>query len=334
MNIVGEPHRKRQYLPDIIPSDTPFVVFLDICDKCNFVCDFCPCNTSKDAMEIRHKTMPFELFKKIVDDMTGFKRKIRVINLYSYGEPLLNPYFCDMLLYLRNRNVCDEIRTTSNGSLLTKDICEKMVDNGLSMFRLSLYGFSKDEYKRTTHSNVDYDKLISDITYLHAYNQKKRGNLKISTKATSTFINTEETLLKLYNDFADISDYYYVENIDDVWPDFQLIGDYPEVSFAPYKFTKETEQKSLCSFLFTDMAIHSNGDVGVCHLDWKHSTIYGSVVNDSTVDLWNGKALRDLRVDFCRSETPPIEFCRSCKKVFSDNIDEEREKIIKKLTDN
>ena len=330
MDIIPEPHSKRQRLADVVPLRTPFVIFLDVCDRCNFRCNFCPCNNSNEAIKSRRKTMNFELFKKIIDDMSEFNTKIRVVNLYAYGEPLLNPYFGDMLKYLKNKDVCNEIRVTSNGSLLTDELCEKMVENGLDMFRLSLYGLSDEEYLVNTGVNIDYSKLKSNIAYLYELNKKNEGSLKISLKAASSFINSEKKLHQLYADFSVITDYLYVENIEEVWPEFLLFNKYENLSYAPRKYAQE-EQSSLCSYLFTTMMIYSNGDVGICDVDWKHETKYGSALNDSIVNLWNGNTLRNLRLKFCQNPVPPIDFCKSCKKIFDDNLDNDREKIMKRI---
>ena len=336
MSIIFEPKRERQLLGNIIPLNTPFVVFLDICDKCNFRCTFCPCNTSDVSINVRHKTMSFDLFKKIVDDMKGFNNKIRVINLYAYGEPLLNPYFCDMLKYLREKEVCDEIRITSNGYLLTNKLCENIVENGLDMFRFSLYGLNDNDYYIQTGVKISYKELKSKIKYLYNYNKSHGGKLKVSIKASASFINNEIKLQQLYNEYSDISDYLYVENIDYVWPEFLFTNNYERLLFAPTKFfpnKEHTIQTSLCSFLFTHMMIFSNGDVGICNIDWKHITKYSSIIDNNIIDIWNGDSLRKLRLNFCKSNIPPIDFCISCKKLFYDNLDDDRDIIIKRLTD-
>jgi len=333
MSITPEPKRKRKVLKDIIPLKTPFTIFIDTCDKCVFHCEFCPCNNSIDAKDVRHKIMSFDLFKKIIDDMTYFNEKVRVVSLYKYGEPLLNPHFPDMLKYLRDKNICDEIRVTSNGYLLNKKLCEKLVNNGLDLFRLSLYGLSNKEYFLNTGVKVNYDKLKDNISYLYNYSKKNGGNLKVSVKAVPSFITSDEKLEQLNNEFSNISDYLYVDNIYDLWPKYSFANKYEELSYAQRKYV-QNNQISLCSYLFTTMMIFSNGDVGICDIDWKHETKYGSILSSNLVDLWNGEIMKSLRLKFCQSKTPPIEFCTTCKKIFIDNLNNDRELIIERILKN
>ena len=54
--------------------------------------------------------MDFGLFQKIVDDMAEFEEPVRVVYLYGFGEPLLNKDIIKMARYLKQKNVCSEIR--------------------------------------------------------------------------------------------------------------------------------------------------------------------------------------------------------------------------------
>lgn len=85
------PHNKRTPLGDVVPLPQPYVLYIDPCGACNLTCTFCPCNTVKENQAERHKMMSFELFQKIVEDLKGFPEKVKVVCLFCYGEPLINP---------------------------------------------------------------------------------------------------------------------------------------------------------------------------------------------------------------------------------------------------
>lgn len=91
---------KRRNLAGIIPLDTPFTVNIDPCGACNFKCGFCPCNMADFRNKDRHEMMSMDLFQKIVDDLAAFPKKIRVVNLYCFGEPLLNKNLPEMVRML------------------------------------------------------------------------------------------------------------------------------------------------------------------------------------------------------------------------------------------
>ncbi|HHQ4535055.1 TPA: hypothetical protein ACSP8B_004120, partial [Aeromonas veronii] len=84
--------KNRTKLESVIPLDTPFVVFLDPSDACNFKCRFCPTSDRglMKAVNRPWKQLSFDLFKKIADEMTLFPGQVQVLRLYKDGEPLLN----------------------------------------------------------------------------------------------------------------------------------------------------------------------------------------------------------------------------------------------------
>ena len=117
-----ETRNKRTPLELVVPLSTPFIIFIDPCGACNFRCNFCPCNNSEYKKKERHKMMPLPVFKQIVDDIGNFNQKVKVIYLYGFGEPLLNRHLIKMAKYLKNSQVCHEIRIVTNGSMLTPEI--------------------------------------------------------------------------------------------------------------------------------------------------------------------------------------------------------------------
>ena len=81
-------------LKEAIPLRTPYVIYIDPCDTCNFRCKFCPTG-NLDLMRKTpgrgHGPMSMTLYKEIIDSLSEFKDPIRVIRLYKEGEPLLPP---------------------------------------------------------------------------------------------------------------------------------------------------------------------------------------------------------------------------------------------------
>ena len=98
----------RTKLEEAVPLEAPFVLFLDPCGACNFACKFCPCNNSDFMIKERHEKMSMELFLKILDDLEEFPERIKVINLYGYGEPLLHPNYVEMVKLIKQRGLCRE----------------------------------------------------------------------------------------------------------------------------------------------------------------------------------------------------------------------------------
>lgn len=82
----------RQPLQEVIPLSTPLALFIDTGNACNLKCAFCPTGDKDLLKKVDRKvsTMSFELFRKIISDLKQFDQKIKIINLYKDGEPLVN----------------------------------------------------------------------------------------------------------------------------------------------------------------------------------------------------------------------------------------------------
>lgn len=90
-------HNKTK-LADKIPLSTPFGIFIDPTNVCNFHCSFCARNQDDFALYAgKYQHMSLELFKKLMNDLSEFPEKLKVIRLYYLGEPLICPDFLSML---------------------------------------------------------------------------------------------------------------------------------------------------------------------------------------------------------------------------------------------
>ena len=72
----------REKLQDKIPLDTPFGLYIEPSDKCNFRCKFCPTSDLKlmKATEGRnYGNMNLDLYKKVIDDTAEFNGKIKSV---------------------------------------------------------------------------------------------------------------------------------------------------------------------------------------------------------------------------------------------------------------
>lgn len=83
---------ERHLLEEVVPLETPYIIYIYPSGACNFKCNFCPCNTSDYMAKERHKIMDMATFKKIVEDLKDFPQKIRVVYLFAFGEPLDSVY--------------------------------------------------------------------------------------------------------------------------------------------------------------------------------------------------------------------------------------------------
>ena len=49
--------KNRQFLPDVVPLATPFVLFLEPTNICNFECAFCPTGNKELLRQVNRRNM-------------------------------------------------------------------------------------------------------------------------------------------------------------------------------------------------------------------------------------------------------------------------------------
>lgn len=311
-NILKRPERTP--LENVVPLETPYVIYIDPCGACNFECSFCPCNHSDYRIQERHEIMSWHVFKKIVDDIAEFPEKIRVIDLYAFGEPLLNPNIIKMIKYLKQKNVCNEIFMVSNGSLLTPDLCRDLASSGLDLYRVSLEALSNKGYSEFANRKGIFTTIVQNLRSLH--DAAKGTGLRIEVKTVDTVLDSPEAKERFEDIFTPISDFLRVENVGQIWSEYNAYSSNEEV-------TNKGMNLEICSRPFFQMAIHSNGDVSTCCADWKLKTVYGNVKESSLHDLWNSDRLKKIQMIHASGKRNNIEFCRDCEFKSPDIISSE-----------
>ena len=85
---------EKQVLKDIIPLEMPLVLSIEPSNLCNFKCAMCfHGNNEQDERAKPLANMTEEIFAKILQDIKSWtiaaQRKLKLIKLYSLGEPLI-----------------------------------------------------------------------------------------------------------------------------------------------------------------------------------------------------------------------------------------------------
>lgn len=320
----------RTVLSEVVPLQAPYVVFIDPCGACNLCCAFCPCNTADFKNAERHKMMDMTLFNKIVKDLQEFEEPVKVINLYGFGEPLLNRNIAEMVRILKARKICREIRITTNGLLLTRDLSHELVEAGVDMLRFSIEALDAGEYKRICKVEMDYGNLLEQIGYL--YQISRRTDTKVSVKTLNVALKDDADANRFYDIFEPISDYTYIQDTTQAWAEFDAYV--PEGNYEAGNIGDMMDKDKICSFPLTTMTIHSNGAVCVCPQDWKFATKYGEVQDAGLRELWNGVKLRGIQRAHLMGMRCRMPYCKDCNVcVSNDDVRKTAQILLQRLED-
>lgn len=324
-------HRNRTELQNVIPLNTPFILYVDPSSVCNLSCEFCPCGGAHKDLWTDEKrnsigVMDFELYKKIIDDCSGFPDKIKVLRLYKEGEPLVNKKLPEMIEYANKSDKFESIDFTTNGTLLNPALNRKLVEAGLSRINISVEALDAVGYKKISNIDLDYEKFVSNIKDL--YNHK--GNCHIFIKTMTDKVEDKELEKKFFNIFGDICDEIAIEHVANCWPGFENTADQVNVYHGDgYR------EYVVCPRIFYILTINSNGSASHCIVDWNYKGLIGDAKIQNVVDIWNSKRYQDIRLAHLNCKRREITLCRDCMEIESaavDNIDEYRELLLERVT--
>ena len=321
-------------LKNTLPLRTPYVIYIDPCDTCNFRCKFCPSGNLEMMKKIDgrgHGPMDFELYKRIIDSLKEFEDPIRVIRLYKEGEPLLHPRFADMVAYAKHSGYCQRVDTTTNASMLTPERSLAMIEAGLDRINISVEGMTADQYRDFSGYKIDFDAFVDNIAFFYDHKKQCEMNVKINGD-----ILTPEQEQEFYRVFGNITDGISVERTIEYWPKYnEMRVEFDEkVSLLGSK----AREIQVCPYVFYEMCINSNGSYSLCRFDWNHAMILDNHVNGwpTPRKIWDCITLWNFQCSFLKKERKLLTVlsCPKCgilKQGVPEDLDEFAEEILENM---
>jgi len=140
-------------------------------------------------LKVRLGDMSLEDFKKVIKHIGSAKNII----LTGWGEPLLHPDLIEMIKLCKDRG-CD-VRFTSNGNLLTKELGQKLLDVGLDAITFSVDAIksTEDKFGHPIQEQLNNIRNFSQMV--------KEQKVKIEIYLQSTYHKNKE------QDLYDVADF-------------------------------------------------------------------------------------------------------------------------------
>jgi len=170
-------------------SPPPRLITLGITDYCNLRCQMCPFQQS----ELEKDVLPFDLIKKIIDEVSGFAYYIA---LCGRGETLLHPDLFKIINYIKTRGLVCAIGT--NGTLL-EEKAEELINSGVDILNISVDGIGE------THDRIrgvpgTFQKVINGIHKVKSVAQKHKLIITINSAVTGSGYKQLTELCQLANE--------------------------------------------------------------------------------------------------------------------------------------
>lgn len=309
----------RHELYTVLPLKTPYSLFVDVCNACNFKCKFCAIQYANKKLPFRKMCMDYDLFRKVIDDLKKFPEPLKMLRLAANGEPLLNKRLPEMIEYARG-GVTEWIEFVSNASLLTPELNRKLVSAGLDRIRISIEGIGEEQYYEMSGVKIDWNKFVANIKDLYEH----KGNCEIYIKTVDAAVDTEEKREKFFSTFGDICDKISIEHVIPIWTGYDEIYQDFDIETAEGLHGHAVKELDVCPFPFYSFVINPDGEVTVCCNDWERKISMGNVTSESVYDIWNGKKYHNFLLGMLekgRKENHPVG-CAKCQYPCFDAVDD------------
>jgi len=248
---------------DALPSRFPYVIDVELTNKCNLSCNFC----SRQFMKRPQGFMIDSTFGKIMDEIEEIKIPIRFIR---WGEPFLHPKILTYANNITKRGI--PLHITTNGLLLNEETCEKLIVSEIDSIIFSMQGANKDEYK-SSRVGGDYDLLSDNIKNI----SRMRGNDEKPYMAITTTISQKQGKNK--EKFIR----YWKQYVDDV-----------KVGVTNLSRINNFKGKHIiCKEPWQKFGIDWDGEVSACCGDYDRLMNIGNINEQSLYNLWNNNSVLD-----------------------------------------
>jgi MoaA/NifB/PqqE/SkfB family radical SAM enzyme len=135
---------------------------VEVSSYCNADCIYCPHTAYKQNWRNRYLSM--EAFTNLIPAFSTTK----LVYLQGWGEPFTHPQFFEMVR-LAKEAFC-MVGTTSNGTLLNRDIIARLINEGLDIIGFSLAGVDEDNNRIRKGTRIK--KVLNCMEELHNAKQK------------------------------------------------------------------------------------------------------------------------------------------------------------------
>jgi len=142
----------------------PYILFVDPTNVCNLRCPLCPTGTGD--LERRAGMLSYECFTRVIDPLAPYAYEV---NLYNWGEPLLNRDIFRMIEYARSKNLMPSMSSNLN-TVHDTDI-ENLARSSLEYLTVSLDGTTPEVYAHYRRRG-DFALVLANLKQLLEYKRR------------------------------------------------------------------------------------------------------------------------------------------------------------------
>ena len=175
----------------------PPYLLIEPVSACNLRCPFCFQTDKSFTKKPFMGVIDFDFFKKIIDQAD--EMGVGAITIASRGEPTMHKKYSEMLEYMNQKQNIFEIKSNTNGTYLTEDICHAIFKNEMTQIVISSDHYIKEDYERLRLGS-NFEKVVKNVDMLFKIRRKYYPNS--TTEIRISGIDNEGNLdKKKFHDF-------------------------------------------------------------------------------------------------------------------------------------
>lgn len=258
-----------------VVKSKPFVLFLETTNICNLHCNFCLCGKGKNGGRTK-RHMSFEEMKRSLDEVVDY---LYVVQLYNWGEPLLNPDLIKFIKYFHSKRVFTIISSNMNFTQFV--LTDEIVRSGLDYFIAAIDGMSAATYKQYRRGG-DFNKAIGNLDLLISSKRQLKSSTPFIEWQYVVFRCNEHEVekAKVFSELLKVDLFNpvpgYIEDLD--WLPTRI----------QYRVNLgQPESVKNCRRLWTHLNIRADGGVASCCYEYFKKDDFANLFDVSFSSVWN-----------------------------------------------
>lgn len=273
---------------------------IETINVCNAQCIMCP--ISKSNTGNKRKIMTMELFQKFLDEISEYNDWIETVCLNRDGEPTLDKTIHEKVRMLKDIKI-KKVTLTTNAQLLDENLVCKLIESNLDDIMISIDSINKETYE-SIRKGLNFETVLENILKLIEIRNKRNSKMTIRIRMVIMDKNKDE--VDAWKDFWNKK----LSHIDRAYA-------MPEHSWGNQlkeeNLNKRERYKQIpCVFPFSSMAIHSDGIVSLCNVDYNRKHTLGNLNCQTIKEIWISEVFKEVRKLHANAMRNDIELCKGC----------------------
>lgn len=297
--------------------DVPAQIKISLSNVCNYKCVMCP----NSILKQKRGYISDDLVYKILDECAELG--VKNVSLGGTGEPLVHKNFIPYLK--RAKSLGLHVSTTTNCSLLSREMTEALVAEGLDRLCLSVYSSDDESHWKYTGTNL-FSRVVENIKYFLNYWYENRSSMEVNMWFLSIpGVNERAEFMAYWGPVArrvglplTIKEPINWGGRVDLYKEkisAQLLC--IEKKEKGYKLVhkKQIRCQHVNNYLFV---LHDGTVLPCCNIqegDEAGAVVFGNLIKDSIMDVWKSPKYLSFKEDHLRKKTSGYPYCRDCSDV-------------------